>query len=216
MDVDGYLRRFIDLEYRLPDSLRGDFYASLYDRFNLLELSKNRRGGAELLSDFVEAFSKLSDIFQLSLRTTEQCFAQFNIVVRTTPMGVQFSSSLLAFLIALKARDFPLYGSFSRGTPDMEGVIHLINGLPGGQEYWDSFYGLEIEASLAIAKGPYPHYSIGAESHRRKLEKHGKDTPQGKRAGEALELMGQMSRNGLNGLRSTIRRIELTEQFTIG
>ena len=98
----------------------------------------------------------------------------------------------------------------------MEGVIGLINGLPGGQEYWDSFYGLEIEASHAIAKGPYPHYSIGAEPHRRTLEKHGKDSLQGKRAGEVLDLMGQMSRSGRSGLRPTIRRIELTEQFTIG
>jgi hypothetical protein len=216
MDVDGYLRRFIDLDYRLPDSPRDEFYASLYDRFNLLELSKNRNDGAEVLRDFAGAFLMLSDVFQLSLRTAEQCFAQFNIVIRTTPPRVHLFPSLLAFLLSLKAKDFSLYSSFSKGTPDMERVISLITGLSGGQKYWDSYYGLELEALYALSNGPPFDYSTGAKPHKDALDKYGADSPQGKRARQILELINHLRNvNAYNGLRHVIRRIELTEQFSL-
>ncbi len=216
MDVDGYLRRFIDLEYRLPDPPRTEFCASLYDRFNLQELSEIRMGGADSLRQFVEAFSDLSEIFQLSLRTIEQCFAQFNIVFRTVATHANIFSSFIAFLIALRATNFPLYNSFARGTSGMIEIRNLFTGLSGGQKYWDSYYGMEIEAFYGLSKGPRPGYSTGAEPHRHTLERLGKDSPEGKRAADILALMDQLSRaRASDGLRSTIQRIELTEQFTI-
>ena len=216
MDIDGYLRRFFDLEYRLPDPPRADFCASLYDRFNLPELASGRTDAADALREFIEAFSKISEIFQLSLRTIEQCFARFNIVVRTTPTRGHLLPSLLAFLIALRSRDFQLFSSFSRGTPDMEGVIRLINEHPRGQEYWDSFYGIELEAHYAVSKGTRLDFSKGAEPHRRALEKYGQDNPQGKRAEQILSLITHLQRiNAYGGLSFLTRRIELTEQFTL-
>lgn len=216
MDVDGYPRRFIDLEYRLPASPRVNFHASLYDRFNLLEFSKSRTDGARVLSDFLDPFSTLSDIFQFSLRTIEQCFSQFNIVLRTTPPKSYFFPDLLAFLIALRAKDLSLYNSFAGGTPDMEGVISLINGLPGGQEYWDSYFGIELEAFHSCSKGTSFDNSAGEEPHRRAFEKHGENSPQGERAKRILDRMTEIGRlNVYDALRLVTRRIELTEQFTI-
>ena len=216
MDVDGYLRRIIDLEYRLPDPPRPDFCESLYNRFNLQELSKNRRNGADSVKEFIEAFSILAEIFQVSLRTIEQCFAQLNIVFRTASRDVNFPPSLLAFLIALRAKNLPLYSSLTKETPDMIEVCSFITGLAGGQKYWDSYYGIELEAFHALSKGPRPSYSIGKEPHKHTLENHGIDSPQGKRAADILEQIDELHRaHASGGLRSTIQRIELTEQFTI-
>lgn len=215
MDVDGYLRRFIDLDYRLPNPPRAEFCASLSNRFNLPALFKGRNDEAETLSEFLKAFSMLSEIFKLSLRTIEQCFAQLNIVFRTTPKNHRLYPNLLAFLIALKARNLPLYDAFAKGIPDIEAVLDFIKGLPGGNEYIDSFYGQEIEAFHALAKGPRFDSTAGATPYRLTLEKHGVDSPQGKRAHEILEIMTWLYRaNAYAVLGSSIRRIELAEQFT--
>lgn len=66
-----------------------------------------------------------------------------------------------------------------------------------------SFIG-EMKASLDL-----PLQNAGASK--------AKDSPEGKRAADILALMDQLSRaRASDGLRSTIQRIELTEQFTIG
>ena len=98
----------------------------------------------------------------------------------------------------------------------MEGDRSLINGLPGGQEYWDSYYGLELEACYAISKGTRYESSAAAEPYKRALDQHGEDSPQGKRAGEISDLITHLHRiNAYGGLRDAARKIEMTEQFTI-
>lgn len=98
----------------------------------------------------------------------------------------------------------------------MERVISLINGLPGGQKYWDSYFGIELETFHSLSKGTRFDNSAGAEPHRRALEKHGENSHQGKRAKSILDLMTQMDRsNAYDGLRHVTRRIELTEQFSL-
>ena len=215
MDVDGYLRRFIDLDYRLPNPPRAEFCASLSNRFNLLELFRNRRDGAEGLAQFLQAFSELSEIFKLSLRTIEQSFAQLNIVFRTTPKNNLLCPNLVAFLIALRAKNLPLYDAFAKGTPDIETVLGFIKELPGSNSYIDSYNGLEIEAFIALGKGNSFDSSIGRAPYKKVLEQYGTDSPQGKRAQEVLRVLEMLHRSNVYGaLPSTIRRIELTERFT--
>jgi hypothetical protein len=215
LDVDGYLRRFIDLDYRLPNPPRADFCASLSNRFNLPELFKSRTDGAEALSQFLQAFSMLSEIFTLSLRTIEQCFARLNIVVRTTPKNHLLFPNVVAFLIALKASNPALYDAFAKGTSDIETVLSLIKGQPGGNEFINSYCGQEIEAFHALSRGSRFDCTVGATPYRLILEQHGIDSPQGKRAREILDIMTWLNNaNAYRVLASSIRRIELTEQFT--
>lgn len=214
MDVDGYLRRFIDLDFRLPDPPRPDFCASLYGRFNLLELERLRPNSGESIRDFVKAFSMLSDIFQLDLRTIEQCFGQFNIIYRTFPQHLLLLSPLAAFLLALRAKHPTLYDALARGTSDIDKVASLINMLPGGQEYWSSYHGLEVEAHYAMSKTSGWDTSAATAPYRHIVEQYGSDSPQGKRATEIFEVLHQLDRGNVRqGLKSAIRSIELTEPF---
>jgi hypothetical protein len=167
------------------------------------------------LSEFLQAFSMLSEIFKLSLRTIEQCFAQLNIVFRTTPKHHLLFPNLVALLIALRARNLPLYDTFAKGIPDIEAVFSFIKGLPGGNEYIDSYYGQEMEAFDALARGGNRFdITIGATPYRLTLEKHGRESPQGKRAEGILDILIWLSKvRAYDVLRLSIRRIELTEQF---
>ena len=142
------------------------------------------------------------------------CSAQYR--VSDSIKRCKLSPLLLAFLIALRAKNLPLYSSLTKETPDMIEVCSFITGLAGGQKYWGSYYGIELEAFHALSKGPRPSYSIGKEPHKHTLENHGIDSPQGKRAADILEQIDELHRaHASGGLRSTIQRIELTEQFTI-
>lgn len=216
MDVDGYLRRFIDLDYRLPNPPRADFCASLSERFNLLDLFRNRQRGAEELAEFLNAFSSLSEIFKLSLRSIELCFAQLNIVFRTTPSNKVLFANLVAFLIALRARNLPLYDALTKGTSDLDAGLSYIKGLPGGTEYVDSYDGIEIEALHAIRRGTRMDSTVGEAPYRNALDRHSNDSPEWKRADDILKAMTMLYRqNAYDALPLCIRRIELAEHFNI-
>lgn len=215
MDVDGYLRRFIDLDFRFPDPPRGSFCGSLYERFKLRELATLRSDGEKSIQEFVEALSCISDTFQLSLRTIEQCFGQFNVIYRTTPRAFPLFGSLVAFLIALRAKNPPLYRSFVSGKPDIDRVASFINESARGKEYWDSFYGFEIEAHYVMSKATAFQNPGDTDKYRKVIEQYGRDSPQGKRANRVLELINYLEVRGIyDGLKFMINRIELVEQFS--
>jgi hypothetical protein len=70
LNVDGYLRRFIDLDYRLPDPARQQYVSYLFQQFNIPSLlqkaiSPRYRESLEEVSTMLGWFA---DIYELSLR----------------------------------------------------------------------------------------------------------------------------------------------------
>lgn len=84
MDAEGYLRRFIDLSYRLPPPEINDFCSYLFTKFDLHEVFKNRKESQFEPQSLVTRFSELARSYSLSLREVEQCFTEINLVLRTT------------------------------------------------------------------------------------------------------------------------------------
>jgi hypothetical protein len=78
LDVDGYLRRFIDLEYRLPSPTTADFLGLSISRLKIQELlpRTNIEAYPHNLDLGIETFRSLSEVFGLSLRVQEQCFGR--------------------------------------------------------------------------------------------------------------------------------------------
>jgi hypothetical protein len=115
-----------DLNFELPQAPTEKFCQYLYEKFDLASiLNERNRVRQDRQFDqkqLVETFSKLSSIFGLSQRVQEQCFAQFAIVVRTTPLHQNIHPIFLALLIALKAADQSLYHSFRLGQVDYVNV----------------------------------------------------------------------------------------------
>lgn len=214
MDVDGYLRRFIDLDYRLPEPSRSGFCESLAHRFSFIDLFKGRRDASDDLRMFIEAFAMLSEIFQLSLRSIEHSFSQVNFVLRTTPTGQLLLAPLVAFLIAFKAKDSNAYYDLASGRIDLETPIIFIKGLSGGQKYIDSYYGVELEAILELHRCSGYDTSMAFKKYRDLLTQHGENHPQGNRAKAILQALEWLARvNSPRALAQIIRRIELSEKF---
>lgn len=154
MDVDGYLRRFIDLDYTLPDVHPDRYCRFLFKKFGFIEHFKDQTGsrtsdGSDLLNTFIG----LSRVFNFSLRVQEQCFTQFSIVLRTTEYDIKIYPTFLAALISLKAVNKPLYQDYVNGNKNYKDVLEYLGKWNGGAEFVNGVYGASMQAHMH-----YNHY----------------------------------------------------------
>ncbi len=125
MDSDGYLRRFIDLNFNLPNPPKNNYHRFLFEKFEI-EKQFIDRGKPYHSDDLLKSFGKLSEVFNLSLRVQEQCMTQINLVIRTTSYTTRFDSVYLTFLVTLKAKEPGLYLSFNERKIDSDQLIKSL------------------------------------------------------------------------------------------
>lgn len=128
LDAEGYLRKFIDWELRIPDASPEAFARHLYDKFGIADAFS----GADNYVTGGDSFKRFSAIaaqaFGLTLREQEQCFTQANVALRLHAQNAPFSAHL-AILLALKAKDDRLYRRFCAGQENYYAVWNLITSL---------------------------------------------------------------------------------------
>lgn len=150
LDGQGYLRRFIDIEFLLPDFDYAQFCGHLWDRFALDEPLKNRRLGRVEKSTLLEVFSQCAGLFQFSLRTLEQCFTQFNIALRCTPSDHHIVPEFLGFLTALKAGEPDVYAQYVKGEIGGCDVEARIAKSDEGKSFLDKGAGFYVATLLIV------------------------------------------------------------------
>ncbi|MBQ4799895.1 hypothetical protein J8L73_12260 [Pseudoalteromonas sp. MMG006] len=116
LDVNCYLRKFIDFDYQLPPPPEGQYAKSLFKKFNF-HRSLNRRGRSSkvYLTPSEEVFNFLTnlfDIYRLTLREQESCCALLSLAIRTTKEGDNLHPLFLCYLIVLKIKNPSIYQSF--------------------------------------------------------------------------------------------------------
>ena len=88
IDTDGYLRRFIDVPYSLPQPSIGNFCNFLFDSFKMQRSFSSQESGEEEKKIFIEGFSSLSKTLGFSLRKIEQCFTIMSKKPRSKLRGI--------------------------------------------------------------------------------------------------------------------------------
>lgn len=117
MEVDGYLRRFIDLSFRLPEPDREAFVEMLFGSFGLNEL-EYPHGSASTLRRILVEYARR---FRLSLREVEQVFTHLNVALRIGAEGSTYF--FLPYLLCLGLRHLALYERLVRRDElDLEAV----------------------------------------------------------------------------------------------
>jgi len=156
MDVNGYLRRFIDLEFILPEVKPEIFTSHLFDQFGLRERFKEDPhvvGNVIIngLNELEIIFPKLCACFQLSLRDIEHCCQLFAIVyTNISPKDFLFPK-LLATLVILKLINDELYRYYVAGRYNCEKVIKFILDQPTGKDFLRTKEGQHVDAYLFAA-----------------------------------------------------------------
>lgn len=114
IDADEYLRRFIDLEYSIPEPEADIFYKYLYDNFRFDEFfqSAERLKFSELRSDkerFLSICKLLFTKTTVSLRQQERIFSLSRLALRSFPNNHYVIPDVFLFLSYLKIIHFPFY-----------------------------------------------------------------------------------------------------------
>lgn len=149
IDVDGYLRRFVDLKYRLPAPATMDFLEQLFSQFHIDELMQAHGNELFVIKKELakQTFLSLADALGLSLRTQEQCLARLAVILLTTKIASE-PPQLILGLLALQAKDPALYNGFVNGERTVEEVLSAISRTPRGKQFLYEKEGVFFEIYL--------------------------------------------------------------------
>lgn len=171
MDVGGYLRRFIDIEFNLPKPKRKIYIWHLVTKMGLEQdfaLRRNyQRGdqGDHLTTMLIE----LSEELDLSLRDIEKVLLLISLVLHSTPKEKTLLAPLLAVLVILKVKLPELYMQYIQGKKDAEEVISILWSGQTNEEKFASTKTSAAEAYLAIYS-PNSQEDVIKNYYRSKVE----------------------------------------------
>lgn len=205
MDAEGYLRRFIDLDFQLPIPSPEDYCLYLSQKFNFDEIFGRRHDGQDEKKSILIIFSRLSEAFRLTLRVQEQCFTQLNIILRTTARDHHLYPYFFPFLIALKASDSFLYQRFVDQEITPKQVMEYLQKSKAGKDLLQEPYGAAIEAYLISS------FDTSQEEVEQKMERY--RNSQNKREQTVLRVLDDIRLNGIGALEYLIKKIQMSERF---
>lgn len=218
MNVDGYLRKFIDLEYLFPAASTHDFCTFLYQRFQFGEYFHKRatRDASYESKQLLNTFIALSQAFNLSLRIQEQCFSQFCLVLKTTPANNHLFPLFLATLIALKAANPDLYKRYITRKVSSQEVVDYIKAACTGIDFMDDGYGEALEAYLMAGHCKSPEDVSKVIEDYQKIAKTvtKEEEKQRERANSIIDIIHTYIRHDYNYMLDyLIKKIEISERF---
>lgn len=119
LDSQEYLRRFIDIEYSLPEPDNKNFISYLIETCKLNEFFDlaHRKNTTELnrdTKDFIDYSKFLFELKNLTLRQQEKIFRHVGIVLRSFPGNAFIIPELLVFLVYIKLFQSDFYSKIKR------------------------------------------------------------------------------------------------------
>ncbi|MBL0608533.1 hypothetical protein JD515_20600 [Aeromonas caviae] len=172
-DSIGYLRRFIDIEYQLPQPNINLFIDGLYKEFDFDGFFSSRNSYEAFRYDW----SHLSNVIkliaknlELSLRDIEFIFAKINLVLRSIEERKYFFPAITAFLIITKEYKNDVYSRYVNKNSSADEIIEYLYGIvPENIRHSDNFFECAlIEAHLLNAKNAQNPSAVSAHIERHK------------------------------------------------
>lgn len=152
-DAQGYLRRFFDVDFRLPEAPRKPFIETLLETINIRDYfapTKNPTAGPEyeVINGLLLAFFNASD---LSLRRIAQAIHRLGLVFASLRSAKQSLALPAVVAQILRTIDPGLYFRFIRGeASDLEVVDHVFS-RPAAKVLQQQREGYRFEAAIIIA-----------------------------------------------------------------
>lgn len=217
-ESNGYLKRFIDIEYSLPEAELDDFINAQFESYGFDVFFKDRLEFREFQYDSGYLKDAIAMVFKYAtytLREVEQFFAKLNLVVKATPRNVYIYPSLLVFLLFLKDKYPPIYSNYIRDGQTPSEAISLLRGLAPKNIRLDSFEFRLMEGYLIAAKRSRHEQLLIAELDEHKLTLKDNDAPQDERAYAEAVLNVQVELTRMRGiaLPDLVERIEMLKNF---
>jgi hypothetical protein len=153
LDADGYLRRFIDIDYQFPTASSVAFCSAQLRRFGIDTHIAGKQGAMTAMPEpqlFLRVFPQLADLFGLSLRTQEQCFSQLAIILLTAPQVYYVDCFSLGILLALRAAKREMYFDYATRRVNGDAVVAFMKTFPKGEAFFAEATGKDVEIELKV------------------------------------------------------------------
>jgi len=133
-DGFNYLRRFIDMDYRLATPDVASYVEKRMHHKDIVDYMSDRQGGRDELRSGAQVLAALVERFSYSLRDIDQLVMRFKLVLRSVERQQYLDLDLMLCLLVLRTEGPELYGAYVSGTASASQVIsYLIDGEPGKQ-----------------------------------------------------------------------------------
>jgi hypothetical protein len=149
-DATGYLRRFIDLDYRLPEPKAGDYCDFLFTNFGIEELISKRKDTRNYkeIERLKSHLGGLMSAARMSLREQEQIILRLRVVLQTIPKNEWIYDAMLSLLLFLREWNNKIYLDVTDGKIDFDNLLPQIEALPRIKEASEKISIESIEAFL--------------------------------------------------------------------
>lgn len=216
INVNGYLRRFIDFDYLLPSPEKGKFVSALFaqyafnEYFSTKKTERTRYEGEHAL----EIFTDLFDVYQLTLREQTHCCSLLSLSIRTTPSNHKLFTLFLGLLIVLKVKLPDIYKSFISNSLSPIQLIEYIKATDKKETLFKSNYGMVLEAFIIASKSTHfvseeikkPYIKILDTESSLEEEKY--------RAKRILNILDIFENDGgIGSLGYLVKKIEISSRF---
>ena len=218
----GYLKRFIDIEYALPNSELDAFIDNLYKTFGFDQFFEKRKKYIEFQYDYhhlKKVFKLIAKANRYSLREVEQIIARINLVIHSTNENTYIYPALLTFLLVAKDSNSDVYREFISPSSTPEKAIDYLYSMVPEQERLESFECALIEGFLLAAKNDHYKANLGdcLDRHKRNLENEECEEKLRNYSKKVVCIAQRPVEMGDSVvLDSLVSRIELSEKFKFG
>lgn len=213
----GYLKRFIDLDYRLPEANEEKYCSYLFERFGIEEIILKRKNSSatQELKDLKKTLGSFLLAAKMSLREQEQVVARLRIVLQTIPISSSLNEFTLAFLLFLREWNHDLYADVLAGRRSISEILNEFNQLPGPK----NFAGMGIDFVEAILISGLSELGFSPPQMQNYLNLASSSGVGGEadKARRILKIIEGISRPGVGdvGFRVTEKRLALTSPFVL-
>ena len=131
MNADAYLRRFIDIEYTLPEPDMWKYCSHLYDIYGFKDFfensdRKNYNLEPQEIDTFLQIASTIANGNHVSLRTVDKVFAISRLVLMECSKGAYLFSGVFFLLCYWKIVDFEFYDNIKKHRYDIKELLSEI------------------------------------------------------------------------------------------
>ncbi|NGT16938.1 KAP family P-loop NTPase fold protein [Achromobacter insolitus] len=162
LDAIEYLRRFVDLELRLPRAEAGAMIDAMLTSCGADAFFQARSKYNELKRDrswLIEILKVLALHFDLTPRVVQRVITRLMLVIRQTPENGYLDPVIVVFLIFLRSVDQELTRALVAGQVEAGEVMGKLRELsPGGEAFYASYASRVIEAHLLYAHSIHRTY----------------------------------------------------------
>ncbi|BBC26293.1 P-loop NTPase fold protein [Pseudanabaena sp. ABRG5-3] len=232
-DATGYLRRFIDLDYRLPEPQVGNYCNYLFKSFGIEDLISKRKFSNSIQKDTEDLKVYLGGLMsasKMSLREQEQTVSRLRVILQTIPVNERIYPIMLSILVFLRECNSSLGIDVTGGEIDsdkVEKLISMICEMPNIKQVKESsenFDADEIEAHLLAVLDELNLNPDRLKDYKRlsgynlpSLDDESMRTPEVRKARKIRTSVENLRNQGdhCTGFQITVDRLKLTNHFVL-